>query len=196
MSALLYGGVAAFQLASSYFAAQNVRDAANLNNEISEWNAEFAELDAHDAVLQGETDVAQYQANVDAVISDQNVAFAVQDVDANYGSAGELSKETRFMAEINRMEIEKQASEKALGYKRQARDFRLQGDLNRADAEGRASGIQAAGVIGALGTLSKIDYSGYGPKYSGSSTSDKAGTKSAGSARNEVTGYQSLTRDF
>lgn len=189
--AVAMAALAAFQLASSHFAAQNVRDTAELNNEISEWNAEFAELDAHDAVLEGETQVARYQAVIDQTISDQNVAFAVNNVDAGYGSAGELSKETRFIADMNRMEIEKQAQEKALGYKRQARDFRLQGDLSRVDSEGRASTIEAAGITSSLNTLLKADFTGYGPRRSESSPSEIGA-----SSRNEVTGYQSLTRDF
>ena len=127
--AVAMAAVAAVQLASSYFAAQNARDAAELNNEISDWNAEFAELDAYDAILDGETQVAQYEAVIDRTLSDQRVAFAVNNVDAGYGSAEAITKETRFIGELNRMEIEKQAQEKALGYKEQARSFRLQGDM-------------------------------------------------------------------
>jgi hypothetical protein len=184
--------MAAVQLASSYFAAQNARDTAELNNDVAQWNAEFAELDAHDAIIEGESSVARYEAVVDQTLGDQRVAFAVADVDATYGSASEISKETKFMAEINRMEIEKQAQEKALGYKRQARDFRLQAGLNLAAEEARASSIQASGVVGALGTLSKADFTGYGPKRS--SGGQNQGLDNF--RNNEVTGYQSLTGDF
>lgn len=183
--------MAAVQLASSYFAAQNARDTAQLNNEISEWNAEFAELDAHEAILEGETQVAQYQAVIDQTLSDQTVAFAVNNVDADYGSAAAVTKETKFIGQLNRMEIEKQAQEKALGYKQEARAFRLQGDINRIADENRASQIQAAGITSSLSTLAGADFTGYGPKRSPSSSPSLGGT-----ARNDITGYQSLTRDF
>ena len=186
--------MAAFQLASSYFAAENARDTAELNNNIADWNAEFAELDAYDAEIEGETQIAQYQAVVDANLSDQRTILAAKDVDVNYGSAAEVSKESRFIADINRMEIEKQAQEKALGYKRQARDFRLSGDIERGAAEGRASAIQAGGVTSALGTLAKADYTGYGVKRS--APTSVSGTGAFASGRNEITGHQTLTRDF
>lgn len=184
--------MAAFQLASSYFAAENARDTAELNQNISEWNAEFAELDAHDAITEGETQVAQYQAVVDATLSDQRTSLAAADVDINFGSAGEVVKESRFIADINRMEIEKQAQEKALGYKRQARDFRLGGAIQRSADEGRASAIQAGGVTGALGTLAKADFTGYGGGAKGSNGFGKPLVN----ARNEITGHQTLTKDF
>ena len=192
MSAILYGGLAALQLASSYFAAQNARDTAELNHDIAQMNAEFAELDAYDAEIEGESAIARYQAVVDQTLSAQKVAFAVADVDATYGSASEVVKETRFIADMNRMEIEKQAQEKALGYKRQARDYRLQAGLTLAAEEGRASAIQASGITSALGTLAKADYTGYGPKRS--AVGENQGLDNF--RNNEVTGYQSLTGDF
>lgn len=192
MSAMLYGGLAALELAGGYFAAQNIRDTAELNQDIANMNAEFAELDAYDARIEGETQTAQYQASIDAVLSDQKLALAVADVDINYGSAGQVVKETRFIADLNKMEIEKQAQEKALGYKRQARDFRLGGDLDRAAAEGRASATEFGAVTSALGTASKADFTGYGPKRSEGTLK----TSPTDYARNSTTGYQSLSRDF
>ena len=194
MSAILYGGLAALQLAGGYFAAQNVRDTAELNEDIANMNAEFAELDAYDAEIEGETQVAQYQSTVDQTLSAQKVAFAVADVDATYGSAAEVVKETKFIADLNKMEIEKQAQEKALGYQRQARDYRLGADLDRAAAEGRASSTEFGAVTSALGTLSKADFTGYGPKRGG--TPAVSGTGASHIARNEITGHQTLTRDF
>lgn len=153
-------GLAGLQLAGGYFAAQNIRDTAELNQDIADMNAEFAELDAHDAILDGETAAANYQKTVDATQSQQRLNAAVADVDINYGSVGELVKETNFIAEINKMEIEKQAQEKALGYVRQARDFRLGGDVDRAAAEGRASATQFGAITDAAGTALKSGYRG------------------------------------
>ena len=164
MSAFLYGGVAALQLAGGYFAAQNVRDTAELNQDIANMNAEFAELDAFDAEIQGETDQAQYQIAIDKTLSDQRLSAAVADIDINYGSVADVVKETEFIAEMNLMEIEKQAQEKALGYERQARDFRLGGELARNAAEGQASATEFGAITGALTTFSKADFSGVGPK--------------------------------
>lgn len=163
MAAVLLG-LAALQLAGGYFAAQNIRDTADLNQDVDNMNAEFAELDANDAILDGETATANYQKIVDKTLSDQRLAAAVNDVDISYGSVAELVNETNFTAELNKMEIEKQAQERALGYQRQARDFRLGGDIDRAAAEGRASATEFAAVLGAAGTAVKSGATG--PKRS------------------------------
>jgi len=139
--ALLYGGMAGLQLAGGYFAAQNIREAAAINKEIADMNAEFAELDAYDAEIAGISQVAQYQTVIDQVESEQNAIFAAQNVDASVGSAAAVVEESKFISELNKMEIEKQAEEVALGYNRQANDFRRSGVL------GVAKGMQQAGDV-------------------------------------------------
>ncbi|MCK5641238.1 MAG: hypothetical protein KAJ19_10585, partial [Gammaproteobacteria bacterium] len=113
-------GLAAFQLAGGYFAAENIRETARLNQDIAEMNAEFAELDAYDAEIEGFSAVARYQGVVDATLGTQQAELAAADVDVNFGSAASIQEETRFIADMNKMEIINQAEEKALGYEREA----------------------------------------------------------------------------
>lgn len=133
--------IAGVQLASGYFASQNIKDTAALNRDIAEMNAEFAELDAYDSLLQGKTAVAKYQTVIDQTLSDQQVAFAAADVDINFGSAAALVEETDFVAELNRMEIEKRSQEKSLGYEREARGIRFGADLQLGREEARAASV-------------------------------------------------------
>lgn len=152
MVAAVYGGLAAMQIAGGYFAAENMKQAAILNQDIAEMNAEFAELDAHDAELDGLSEVARYQGIVDQTLSEQTTALTAADVDLSFGSASTIETETRFLAEMNRMEIENDAEAKALGYTREARDRRLGGFLQRADSAGREFGAKFQGITGAAQT--------------------------------------------
>ena len=140
------------QLASGYFKAQNMRRAGKLNSKIAEWNAEYAELDAYDAIVGGQTKKARYQSVVDQTLSTQTANIAAADVDINYGSIADVQAETRFTAELNKMEFDKQAQEQALGYRQQARSYRTQGSLQRMKTDSAAADAQFAGIAGAANT--------------------------------------------
>ena len=144
--------VAGLQLAKGYFDAQNAKDSAELNQDIAEMNAEFAELDAYDAEVDGFTQIARYQGDVDKTLSQQRLNITAADVDINYGSAASIVEESRFVAELNKMEIEKQAQEKALGYRQQARSIRITGSAQNAAAKQRSSDDQFRSITGAIST--------------------------------------------
>jgi len=148
----LYGGLAALQIAGGYFAAQNIKATAELNKDISDMNAEFAELDAYDAEIQGGTDQARYQSVIDNTLAEQSAIFNASDVDASYGSAASVAEETKFTGKLNLMQIEKQARQQALGYKRQARDINLGGSMNYSDSRTRAGQAMFQGITGAAQT--------------------------------------------
>lgn len=154
MSAQLaaYGGLAALQLAGGYFAAQNIRATAELNKDIADMNAEFAELDAYDAELEGYGQATRYQSVIDNTLAEQQTILAAKDVDTNYGSASSIAKESKFMGELNLMEIQKQGQMQALGYSRQARDYRLSADMNYADSKIKAGQAMFSSVTSAAQT--------------------------------------------
>jgi len=150
--AALYGGMAAIQLAGSYFAAENMKETARLNQDIAEMNAEFAELDAYDAELEGVSEVARYQSVIDATLSEQQASLTAADVDVTFGSAAEIQKETKFLGELNKMEIEKRAQEQSLGYQQQARQYSLSGYLQASRAKVQAKQTQIQGLTQAANT--------------------------------------------
>lgn len=144
--------LAGLQLASGYFAAQNIRDTAQLNREIDDMNAEFALLDAYDAEIEGHTQKAKYQKTVDQTLAQQQAILTASDVDVSYGSVSTIRKETEFVAELNKVEIEKRAQEQALGYERQARDYTIGAYLTFAGAEAKASSVETQAALGAAQT--------------------------------------------
>lgn len=150
--AFIYGGMAALQLAGGYFASQNIKESARINREIAEMNAEFAELDAYDAELEGYTRLGRYQSVIDNTLSEQQAIMTAQNIDVSYGSAATIQEETRFMGELNKMELEKQAQEAALGYTRQARDIRFGANLEQGRENSRAASTMFNSVLGAANT--------------------------------------------
>lgn len=185
MAAPVYAAMAGFQLVSGYFASQNIRDTAELNRDIAEMNAEFAELDAYDAQLEGHNKKTRYQATIDNTIADQKTIMEAQGVDSGFGSAASIASETEFVGKLNLMEIEKAAQEQALGYKRQARDFRLGGKLNYGNAMARASQAMTSGITSAM----KTGLTGY-ERMSGSGGSTQAKSGYGGNtAANDFDNY-------
>ena len=176
--AFIYGGIAALQLAGGLFAADNIKKTAQLNQDIANMNAEFAELDAYDAEIDGYSQTAEYQKIVDDTLAEQTLALTAADIDITYGSAASIQSETRFTAQLNKMEIENQANKRALGYEAQARQYRLGGFLQKVEAEGRAT----SAVIGGITSAAKTGITGYrrgafgdiGPKYSGDTPNVKS----------------------
>lgn len=176
-------GMAGLQLVGGYFASQNIKESARLNQEIAEMNAEFAELDAYDAIISGESEQARYQSIVDQTTSQQRAILAAKGVDTSFGSASSIEQETQFIAEMNLMEIEKRAQEQALGYKSQARQFRMSGEIEAAKARQQAGNVLFQSVLGA----GKTALSGYSPDGSASSSpSIDLTTTSAGSSSTSV----------
>ena len=150
--AYIMAAMAGMQLANGYFASQNIKATAELNRDIAEMNAEFAELDAYDAELEGFSAQARYQSVIDNTLAEQSAIMNAQDIDVSYGSAASIAEESKFTGKLNMMEIQKQAQEQALGYSRQARDSRLGGDMNYADAKSRASQAMMSGITSATQT--------------------------------------------
>jgi len=154
---LAFAGLAGLQLASGYFAAENIKQTAELNRDINNMNAEFALLDAYDAEVEGYSQSAKYQASVDATLGTQQAELAAADIDVNYGSASSIQAETRFIAEVNKMEIIHQAENKSLGYEREARDFQIGGSL----AYAKSKGDIFAARLGAVTSAARTGLSGY-----------------------------------
>ena len=152
MSGYLYAGMAALQLAGSHFAAENIKETAALNREIAEMNAEFAELDAYDAEIAGYGEVARYQSVIDQTLGAQKAELAAAGVDTSYGTAAAIEDETNLIAQLNKMEIMNQAEKAALGYKTQARQFRVGGYLETVNAKNDIFSTRLQGVTGAANT--------------------------------------------
>lgn len=150
---IIFGGLAGLQLIGGHYAAKNTKETAALNADIEDMNAEFAELDAYDARIDGFSEQARYQSVVDKTLGEQTAILAAQDIDLSAeGTAQQIQKETRFIAELNKLEIQNDASQRALGYKREARGFKIRGFLERLQGNIRASDIKFQTLLSAAET--------------------------------------------
>lgn len=145
-------GVAAFQVINGMQQAEVIREQGKIARDVANMNAEFAEVDAWHAEQDGQKTLAQYEGQVEQVISSQRNEFAAKDVDASFGSAAEVIADSKLAGMLNGMDIVNQAHEKALGYKREARSIRMGGATQMAQANLSASATQGAAIAQGVGT--------------------------------------------
>jgi len=160
-------GIAAFQLINGLQQAEMIRANGRLMQEVAEFNAEFAEVDAYEAEKMGYTRAARYSAIADDTISKQTSALAAQDIDVNFGTAADIRKESQVTKALNLIDIQNEAYARAQGFKNEARRLRLQGYMSGLQSSGSANSTQAAGVINAV--------SGYAFKNYTPGSTQKAG---------------------
>lgn len=156
-------GVAAVQVVNGMNQAEIIREQGKIARDIANMNAEFAEVDAWHAEQDGQKTLAQYEGQVSQVISSQKNEFAAKDVDFKFGSAAEVIADSQLAGILNGIDIKNQAHEKALGYKREARNLRLGGATQSAQSNLNASATQSSAIIGGMTTAA----SGYAKSTKG-----------------------------
>ena len=151
-----HAALAAFQVVSGYQQAEGIREQANLNQRIGDMNAKYADMDAWEAEKFGYTESARYQNVIDSTISEQRVGLAAKGVDISTGTAKALQDENRLTGMLNILDIQKMARQKAMGFKVQASNLRLGGQMGQYQANINASAARNTGVLNAAST--GLDY--------------------------------------
>lgn len=138
--------------------AQATEQAAQINNQVAQINAQYAELDSFNAKEQGFAIASRYQETVDQTIGVQKAGEAAGGQDVGFGTAAELGAQTKLTGYLNQLNINTQASQKALGYDVQANNIRLNGEIgvNTANVEA------ANAVIGGAAKGVSVGATGYG----------------------------------
>lgn len=144
--------LAAYQVISGYQQAETIREQARLKKQIDDINADDAELDAYKAEQYGYTESARYQSVVDQTVAGQRAAYAANNVDVSYGTAAQKQNETRLTGYFNMLEMQRRGKERALGYKREARNIRLGSAFARQQGEIDAASARAHGISSGLST--------------------------------------------
>lgn len=151
---------AGLQLANGVFQAETIREASALQQRINNFNAQYAELDSYNAWINGMSEASRYGTEAEKVTENQKVAFAVNDVDATYGTAAKVVDESKAIAFLNKLDLENKAFADASNYKRQAMSYRLGSQAINTQATINASAAQTTAIFNAGSTL----ISGYGKK--------------------------------
>ena len=129
-------------------AARAGREVAEANAGLSDYNAQVAELQAEDAVDRGFEAESRFRSQVRGAIGAQRAAFAGGNIDVSFGSAVDVQADAAFLGEMDALQIRTNAAREAWGYKVQATNYRMEGDIRR--REGAA--IEAAGQYNAAAT--------------------------------------------
>lgn len=161
-----YAALGAFQLWSGLQQADILQRSAGLNAKMSEINAQYAELDALKAEQQGLAEEARYEGDVEAAMADLRVQFAAAGIDQSFGTAAQLTADTEVNAFLNRLDIREAAYARARGFRREARNIRLQGSMAQFQGEMTAGATRSAALMNAAATA----LSGYKRSPSPSST--------------------------
>lgn len=98
---------------------------------IANFNARIAELQADEALKQGEREAADFSIKVRRMIGTQTAGYAGQGVDVGEGSAVRVVADTAKYGELDRLRIINNARLEAWGLRTQGISLRAQGRLDR-----------------------------------------------------------------
>ena len=128
---IAYAALAGLQLLSGVQQANAIQKQAELQKQLDRFNIEQAELDVN---------------------STQRNTYYAADVDPNFGTAKDIQTDSSVTGKLNLIDIQNQAHQQALGYKKQANNMRGQSELNQIGAEFKAKGVRNAAILGAANT--------------------------------------------
>lgn len=174
------------QLVSAYSsveAAKSSADALRLRGEADKFvydtNARVSEMQAQDALQRGDKAVTQVKRQVRQTVGAQRAALAAQGVDVNEGSAVDLQAETAGFGALDALTIKNNAYREAWGYKTQALQSSLRGELALSSSRVQANntiltgglnalsyGLKAGAYFSAMGGGRKDDSSSLAPEWS------------------------------
>ena len=107
-------------IAGSYSQSQAIDMYNSYQKQQSNFNIRLAEMQARNAILRGDKAAVAYKKQAKGIIGSQRVALAAQGVSVNEGSALELQKDTKKIADVDMLTIKNNAWQEAWGYKMQA----------------------------------------------------------------------------
>lgn len=144
--ALVSGGAQVYGQIKQGEAAQ---EQGNYEKQIADYNAKVAEEQARDAIALGEQDVNQVSSTVERTVGSQRVSFAAQGINADMGSAADMQRDTRAAGSQDVLTIRNNAARQAWGYRVQAKDYTMRGQMaQRAGDNAAHSSIATAGLAG------------------------------------------------
>jgi hypothetical protein len=156
--------------------AQITRANGDLQNDIADMNAKYADLDAFNAIAEGQGNAARYESSANQAIAADKTAFAGAGVSIGYGTANDVVTDNKIAATNNVLQIQRQAQNKAAGFQTQGINIRLGGRMSQLQSNLNASAEQGAGILKAVAT----GVSGYAYDQStGKGTTSKTGTDSS-----------------
>ena len=142
-----YLALAGLQVASGFQQGQIIRQNGDLQAEIQEANAKYAQVDAYNALETGYGNAAKYQDVVDATVAADRGAYASEGVQIGYGTAGQQENDNHIAGMVNTLQIQKQARDQSVGYQVQGLNFTMAGQMTQLQSTINAGAAQSAGIL-------------------------------------------------
>lgn len=143
----------------AFFGARSQRDQMRFQARMDAINAGLADLQARDAMLQGQKQQQAIRQRGGQVKSSQRVAMAANGIDLGSDLATNLLTSTDFITETDANTAAANAIKSAWGYKTEATNMRSRSAIGNAMASGINPGLSAATSL--LGNAGKVAGSWY-----------------------------------
>lgn len=153
------------QFAGAGFSAMAQRSAGKAQQQLANYNAQVAEMQAADAIERGRESEGRHRTSVRGLVGTQRAALAASGVDVNDGSALDIQADTAAMGEMDALTIRLNAAREAWGYRTQATDYRARGEIAKNEGNMKAVGT----ILGAGATYAYNRY-GFGSTTRGTTT--------------------------
>jgi len=129
-------------IAATAYSVYSAQKMASFQKDMANRNARIAEMQAADAIQRGEAEADQYGQQVDQLISQQKAALAANGILIDQAdTSGKVLLDTREVGERDMLQIRNNAARQAWGFRVNAQDSRLQGQV--AMLEGRNKQISS-----------------------------------------------------
>lgn len=142
-------------IGGSLLTAQGQAAAGKANKQIADYNAQVAELQAEQALKRGREDESRLRLQTRQTAGSQRAALAAMGIDVDDGTAGQIQDDTTYFGELDALTIRNNAALEAWGYRTQATDYRMQGDLAAAHGRSQALGTILTGGVQAYSVFKK-----------------------------------------
>lgn len=153
---LIIAGVGAgLQFLGGIIAGRGAKNTGKLEHERLNFNAAIADLQAADAEQRGVDAAGKQRATTRQVIGTQRAGYAAQNVDIHVGSAVDVAADAALLGELDAQTIQRNAEREAWGYRAQAENLRMAGEVARqsGNSQGNAAYVGAAGTLMTNATL-------------------------------------------
>lgn len=177
-----YLALAGLQIVGGFQSADIIRKNGDLQANIANMNAQYAELDAYKATEAGYGNAARYQSTIDQTIAADRGAYASEGVQVGYGTAAAVQGDNRIAGMVNTLQIQKNARDQAAGYQAQAINIQLGAQTIQLQAGLNADSTQSQALLGATSTL----LAGYGMNQSTGKGKDSSSGTNGQSWKNKT----------
>lgn len=137
-------------IGTAYAQSRAIQAQGNFQRDVSKINAKQAEYQAEDVIRLGQSQIDQLKKDGKRLIGSQRTALAAQGIAIDSGSALAIQESTANLIALDAITIKNNAWRQAWGYKQEAMNATIQGNIASLSARNSANNTLLTGGIRAL----------------------------------------------